>query len=170
MNICLCCCHSVIYKIHVFGLWTISGTELLGISSVMRTIKLSSVMLTRWLLDLTWGWGLDARRADPGIRGLALSVASPPLGRREGLEAEAIANGQWFNQLCQCNDAAIKIQKDEVGELLVSAGVEVLCWESGVPRGHGGSAPFQTYLALCISFFWMFLSLYLSVINWQSNK
>ena len=76
------------------------------------------------------------------------------LGRRKGLEVESITSSQWINQSCLCNKASIKSQKDRFRQLLT-------CGVSGIihsQKKHGSSASFPTWLALCISSIWLFLS------------
>ena len=105
----------------VFGLgpcFLAHSFKTLGISQVMGAIKLSCVMLMRWLQELTRGWGLFARRTDHVIRVLELSVPPSDLqvGER-GWRWSSFTNGQWFNQSCLCNEASLKTQKSGFREL-----------------------------------------------------
>lgn len=76
-------------------------------------------LLMRWL----WmgprrasGWGLVTRGTNNGIRGLELSIYHPqprPRGRGKGWRF-FIANGQWLNQPCLCNETSINAVNDRV--------------------------------------------------------
>ena len=59
-------------------------------------------------------WG-----ASPVIGGLELPVPlhCPP-GRGGGWRLSSVTSGQWCNQLCHCNKASLKPQKDRFGKFL----------------------------------------------------
>lgn len=74
---------------------------------------------------------------EPTIGG-ELLVPPPDLEEGRWMEDGAVANGQWFNQPCLCNEASITGQKDRVRR----ASELVNIWgsrESGLPREHGSS-------------------------------
>ena len=134
----------------------------------MGAIKLSFVMLMRWLWDCTCGGRLIAWRTNLVVRGKELSVLPfLSLGRGEGLEVESVTNCKWFNQLCLCNEASVKTQKDSVPRVfrLVST------WrigESGVLREDMAALslspiPFPMPLLSC---FWVMSFYDKSVIYW----
>ena len=64
-----------------------------------------------WKASKGWGW-LPREHA----RNKELEVSEPQcwLGRGEGQEVESIANNQWFNQSCLCNETSIETKKDRL--------------------------------------------------------
>ena len=68
-------------------------------------------------------------------------------GREIGLENELVTNGQWCNPSGLCNGTSMKTLKDRFQELLG-------WWINWA----AGRVVYLSYLALCISFIWLFLS------------
>ena len=102
-------------------------------------------------------WGLVARRTNRVFRGLEISVPSPDLWEGErGWRLSSIANDQWFNQLCLCNEASIKSWRTGLGKLP--------CWwtRGGLGRVACSERAWELralspYLGICISSIWLFL-------------
>lgn len=87
---------------------------------VIHNKLLSTILefvLLRWLLEslqVTWGWRLLAREVNQ-LKAPTLPSPDPPTsGEEKGAGDGTSTSVLWFNQLCLCNGASIKIQKDKV--------------------------------------------------------
>lgn len=156
------------------------SSQTLGISWVLRVIKLSFVMWMRWFVKAPEHRGWVWARTIQVIRRLELWLLPLPLGRggerrggggeerrgegsggeRRGgeLEVNSADSGQWFNPLCLYNEASMKILRgDGVQNAsgLVNTGAFRTEWCAW--RGHGRSGPLSHDLDLYISVIWLFL-------------
>lgn len=77
------------------------------------------------------------------------------LGGKRKWRLSSVTKGQRFNQSCFCNEASIKIQKDEVQRTsrLVNMG---RFGRRSIPKSFEAPA-LSSYLSLCISSIWLFL-------------
>ena len=88
-------CDVIIYYKRYIVFIPVSGTELLKPLEflVMKTTKVSLVVLMRWLLDSTKGWGLIASGANHVIRGMEL--LGQPLSSWRGERPEVELSRPW---------------------------------------------------------------------------
>lgn len=154
------------YKIYCVILWLVVrniglhlhfchwAPKTLETSKVIKAIKVSFIMLTRCLLEVS----------NYVIRALELLVSPlPPLHhhhfqeRKRHWRLSSITKGQWFAQLCLCNESSIETQKDRVWR---SSRLVNTCWleESGALERTWKLLSHSPYFALCISSVWLTLS------------
>ena len=118
---------------------------------------------------------VDEETFGPHLRMMAGCLGNQPCdppawqpGRGKVLAVKSITSGQWFNQLCLCDEASITGRKDVVREL---AG----WWthgdgESGA-LGEGMEAPHPFPTCCSMHLFHLALpKLYLFIINWSPRK
>lgn len=124
---------------------------------VVKAIKVSFVMLMRWLLESASGWGLVARGSSLVIRGLELSAPPPDLwGGERAWRLSFIASGQWVNQSCLSNESSIKTQKDRIWRPSRLGNM----WKFGIVvhlQRTWKPCTLSPDLALCFSSIWLFL-------------
>lgn len=82
--------------------------------------------------------------------------------------SRSIANSQWPNLLCQCQEVSIRSQKNDVHTDSALANMSKF-EESGTPKEDlGASTPFLTCLFLCICFIWLLrIKVFLSSVCWS---
>lgn len=119
-----------------------------GISYYVNEVMFWKLLGNLQILAVAW-------RASQMIRRSELSIPfSWPLGRPKGFEVESINNGQWLNQLFQCNETFLKMNKIWRTSGLVSM------WRFGkgsILTEHEIQLILKDF-ALCISSTWLFLS------------
>lgn len=109
-----------------------------------------------WVYARSWddpGWGLVTRKTNHKTRGLGLGASLTPTGRGAGDGVETC--GQWFSQLCLCNEIPLRTLDPEA---LLNA---VMCWSGMHPDSTGSgyrSSALGSFIdfTLCL-FIWLVL-------------